>query len=199
MVRNAAVIFLATGLYGFLHSLAASRAAKGWVSEMLGSAAARWYRLAYNIFFTFLLLPLLKIVASLPDHLLYAIRPPWVYLTTAGQLIGLAIAADATLRTDLWAFLGLKPEEPASAENLVIRGAYRWVRHPMYSGSLLIIWLMPAMTLNSALFYAALTVYILIGAHFEERKLLAEFGEAYREYRRQVPMLIPRPPKKQLL
>ena len=194
MLRNALVIFLATGLYGFLHSAAASHAAKEWARRHLG-AWARWYRLAYNLVFTLLLIPLLKVPVALPDRVLYVIRPPWVYLTTLGQLVGLIIAADATLRTDLWAFLGLKPEETPAAENLVIRGAYRWVRHPMYAGSLLIIWLMPAMTLNTALFYAALTVYIIVGAHCEERKLLAEYGEAYREYRARVPMLIPRPPR----
>ncbi len=97
------------------------------------------------------------------------------------------------LRTDLWAFLGLRPENPAHTETLVIRGAYRWVRHPMYTGSLIFIWLMPVMSLNTALFYAALTLYIVIGAYLEERKLLTAYGQAYADYRRMVPMLIPNP------
>jgi protein-S-isoprenylcysteine O-methyltransferase Ste14 len=138
---------------------------------------------------------LLGVPAALPDRVLYVIHPPWVYATTALQIAGLALAADATLRTDLWAFLGLRPEKAAQEAPLVIRGAYRWVRHPMYSGSLLFIWLMPAMTLDTALFYAALTLYIVIGAYFEERKLLGEYGEAYRAYCQQVPMLIPRWPR----
>lgn len=195
ILHNAAVIFSATGFYGFLHSAAASFAVKEWVRRKLGEWAYRRYRLAYNAFFTALLVPLLKVTASLPDRVLYVLRPPWLYVALGIQMLGLAIAADATFRTDLWAFLGLKPETRTEAGNLVVRGAYRWVRHPMYTGSLLIIWLMPAMTLNSALFYAALTAYIVVGAHFEERKLLAEYGEDYRKYRERVPMLVPRCPR----
>ncbi len=196
MLHNAFLIFLAVGAYGLLHSLAASHQAKQWVRQHLGASASRWYRLAYNVVFTLGLIPLLGLPAALPDRVLYVLHPPWVYLTTAGQIAGLALAADATLRTDLWAFLGLRPEKPAQEATLVVRGAYRWVRHPMYSGSLLFIWLMPAMTLNTALFYAALTLYIIVGAYFEERKLLAEYGAAYRAYRQAVPMLIPRWPRK---
>jgi len=194
ILHNAVVIFTATGFYGFLHSVAASLTVKKWVRCKLGEWAHHRYRLAYNAFFTALLVPLLKITASLPDKVLYVLHPPWLYVMLAIQTLGLAIAADATFRTDVWAFLGLKPETNAEAGKLVIRGAYRWVRHPMYAGSLLIIWFMPAMTLNSALFYAALTAYIVVGAHFEERKLLAEYDEDYRKYREQVPMLVPRPP-----
>jgi protein-S-isoprenylcysteine O-methyltransferase Ste14 len=47
------------------------------------------------------------------------------------------------------------------------------------------------MTLNSFIVYLALTVYILIGIVFEERKLLREFGEEYANYRSVTPMLIP--------
>ena len=195
MLRNGVLIFLAVGLYGLLHSLAASHTAKRWVRERLGGAAARGYRLAYNIVFTALLLPLLGLPAALPDRVLYIIHPPWVYATTALQIAGLALAADAVRRTDLWAFLGLRPEKPAGEAQLVARGAYRWVRHPMYTGSLLFIWLTPVMSMNMALFYAALTLYIFIGARFEERKLLSEYGEAYRAYRQEVPMLVPRWPR----
>ncbi|NPA92813.1 MAG: isoprenylcysteine carboxylmethyltransferase family protein [Chloroflexi bacterium] len=190
--KNALWIFLAVGLYGALHSALATPTAKAWARQKLGRFGDRWYRLGYNLLFTVLLFPLLAVPAALPDRVLYVVRPPWVYVTTALQIGGLLLAADATFRTDLWAFLGLKPEPEATAEALVIRGAYRWVRHPMYSGSLLFIWAMPVMTLNSALFYAALTLYIVLGAHWEERKLLAEYGEAYARYRQEVPMLIPR-------
>jgi protein-S-isoprenylcysteine O-methyltransferase Ste14 len=47
------------------------------------------------------------------------------------------------------------------------------------------------MTLNSFIVYLALTVYILIGIIFEERKLLREFGQEYADYRSVTPMLIP--------
>ena len=60
-----------------------------------------------------------------------------------------------------------------------------------YTFGLLFIWLTPVVTLNSLTVYIGATIYILVGAYFEERKLLREFGEAYAEYKRTTPMLIP--------
>ena len=70
-------------------------------------------------------------------------------------------------------------------------GLYRSVRHPLYTFSLLILWLSPSVSINSFVVYASLTVYVLIGIIFEERKLLREFGQAYADYRVSTPMLIP--------
>ena len=36
-----------------------------------------------------------------------------------------------------------------------------------------------------------LSAYLVVGSILEERKLLAEIGEPYAEYRRRVPMLVP--------
>ncbi|HSK66776.1 MAG TPA: hypothetical protein VK888_07595, partial [Anaerolineales bacterium] len=64
-------------------------------------------------------------------------------------------------------------------------------RHPLYTFSLAILWLSPGVTLNSFVFYCALTLYVLVGIFFEERKLLRVFGEEYAKYRAVTPMLIP--------
>ena len=70
-------------------------------------------------------------------------------------------------------------------------GLYRYVRHPLYTAGLVFIWLLPIMTCNLLALNIGLTAYIIVGAYFEERKLLLEFGDAYAEYRQQTPMLIP--------
>ena len=69
---------------------------------------------------------------------------------------------------------------------------YRHVRHPLYLGLLLAFWSTPVMSAGHLLFSAGASLYILIGIAFEERDLVAQFGERYRRYREQVGMLVPR-------
>ena len=85
---------------------------------------------------------------------------------------------------------GLRGKKPKEIP-LTISGPYRWVRHPLYFFVLVIIWSCPDLTFDRLLFNVLWTVWIYVGAMLEERDLIADFGEAYREYKRKVPMLIP--------
>jgi protein-S-isoprenylcysteine O-methyltransferase Ste14 len=70
--------------------------------------------------------------------------------------------------------------------------AYKHVRHPLYIGWAIAFWATPTMTVGHFLFAAVLTGYMGLAAVFEERDLVAHFGEPYAEYRRRVPMFVPR-------
>ena len=91
------------------------------------------------------------------------------------------------IRAIKYGLRGKKPKEIS----LTISGPYRWVRHPLYLFVLLMIWSCPDLTFDRLLFNVLWSVWIYIGAMLEERDLVADFGEAYREYKRKVPMLIP--------
>jgi protein-S-isoprenylcysteine O-methyltransferase Ste14 len=74
---------------------------------------------------------------------------------------------------------------------LTIRGPYRWVRHPLYAFVLVLLWSFPDVTTDRLLLNLSWTVWIFVGTILEERDLVNEFGESYRSYQRQVPMLLP--------
>lgn len=70
---------------------------------------------------------------------------------------------------------------------------YGWVRHPLMLGFIIAFWAAPTMTAGHLLFAVSTTVYILIAVQFEEHDLVAVLGAQYRNYRQEVPMLLPYP------
>ena len=84
------------------------------------------------------------------------------------------------------------PWEPS--QKLVIRGPYRYIRNPMITGVILIL-LGESILFNSWLVFLWTLVFIvgnmIYFPYVEEKGLVARFGDAYREYRDQVPRWIP--------
>jgi len=89
--------------------------------------------------------------------------------------------------SQVWAYLRKRAYK---APGFRTPGMYRFVRHPLYVGWLLVFWSAPKMTAAHLVFAIATTAYILVAIQFEERDLVRMHGE-YAEYRRRVPMLVP--------
>ena len=93
------------------------------------------------------------------------------------------------------AFLGQpgrqQPSEVFGTQRLEVRGVYGWVRHPMLVGGLLFL-LTSGVTLNTLIFTAMYTSYMLIGGWYEEQRLVRIFGDDYRAYQSRVGAYVPR-------
>lgn len=112
--------------------------------------------------------------------------------------LGWAVLVASTFLLDHFELFGLRQTWAASRGRTLpmpafrTPGLYRYVRHPLYVGFLLAFWATPHMSTSHLVFAVANTAYILVGIWFEERDLIAQFGERYRRYREQVGMLLPR-------
>ena len=68
---------------------------------------------------------------------------------------------------------------------------YRYMRHPMMSAILIGLWVTPRMTVGHLLLALGMTVYVIVGVHFEERSLVEELGAAYERYQASTPRFVP--------
>ncbi len=186
---NLALFFLA-------HSLLASLKLKDAMAAHFPRWAP-WYRIGYNALFALWSLALIGQYLRLPRaELLYL--PPALRL--AGLLpvfLGLWVMRAAFRRYDWGEFIGtsyLRARRHALHTRLQLTGWNRCVRHPLYLGTLLLIWGLVWLSPNDALLTFALltSLYLPLGIWSEERKLVAEFGDAYRTYRKETPALLPR-------
>jgi protein-S-isoprenylcysteine O-methyltransferase Ste14 len=143
-------------------------------------------------------LALVVILWQHSDARLYALHgiPRWIAVSLSMLAVVVFILAASALRRSFDP-LGLRPirahlrGRPDRADDFVVGGPYLWVRHPLYSCILVLFWANPDMTADQLLLAVTWTAWIWVGAALEERDLVAEFGESYRVYQRQVPMLIP--------
>ena len=77
------------------------------------------------------------------------------------------------------------------APDFIVRGPYRWVRHPLYFFMLILIWSAPDLSLDRLLFNILWSLWIILGTFLEEKDLVATFGDKYRRYQEDVPILFP--------
>lgn len=176
-------------VYFFLHSLLAADGIKRLTAAKPGRHF-NYYRLFYNLISIVGLISLLLLNASIPSE--YLIEPgAWTrYFSLMLATIGIFILKAAFRQYSPGGFLGLKSD---AHEALKAEGILRHIRHPLYAATILIalgFWLfipnMPTLVSVGCIF-----IYLAIGIPLEERKLIRKYGEAYREYKKRVPALIP--------
>lgn len=150
------------------------------------------YRLFFNIFALITLVPVLIISLQIPAAYVFNAGKIVKFLGLVLAAWGVILAKVAFRSYDTKAFLGLGPLN--GEDVLHTDGMLKYVRHPLYTASILILigYFLFDPKWTTCISVSMLIVYFIVGARFEERKLIRQFGNRYLEYKRKTPMLIPR-------
>jgi len=116
-------------------------------------------------------------------HQPYALEGVWKGLALGAQLAGIALIALSARVIDPLELAGIRT--PATAE-LEVRGPYLLVRHPIYLGTLLVLWAAAAPTVDRLWFACLSTVYFAVAVPWEEAALQRTIGSEYARYRERV-------------
>jgi protein-S-isoprenylcysteine O-methyltransferase Ste14 len=177
-------------VFAAVHSLLAGRSLQQSLRLHLG-IWFRGYRLSYNALSLVMFGWVMTAYREAP--VLYQFPGLWrLPFYIAQAVVGIALCRCAA-RLGIGDFFGLAQLRGETAEPVLITdGCYRRVRHPQYTLAVLFLLLAPVMTLKWLLLAVLSAIYFVVGAHIEEKRLMAVFGAAYTNYRKQVPMFIPR-------
>lgn len=178
-------------IFYFLHSLFASAKIKRNLKAVSPSRMKR-YRLFYSLFSFLGFAWILIYSAMFPSQLIIPLSPLTTYFGYLLATFGTIIAIKSSKQIQLKKFLGLST--PESQPSLVTSGLYSRTRHPLYVGLVLIFigYLFVAGQLTSLIHLLCLLVYLPFGIYYEEKNMLANFGEAYQKYQKEVPVFFPR-------
>ncbi|MGB3473964.1 MAG: methanethiol S-methyltransferase [Mycobacterium sp.] len=181
-------------LFAVQHSVMARPAFKRWLTRVVPESVERsTYVLASNLVLALLYWQWRPIPTTIWNLTIPAERTVLWGLFWIGWTIAL-VSTFMISHVDLF---GLRQvylawrSQPYSHVGFHARALYRVVRHPLMVGFVIAFWATPTMTAGHLLFAVAATGYILIAVRLEERDLVAALGDEYRQYRRQVPMLVP--------
>ena len=199
VVESLLINLVLLSIFAIQHSVMARPAFKRWWTRLVPPAVERTTFVLFASLSLLLLYwqwrPMTDIVWSVTD-------PLGAVVLEVVSGIGWTVVLASTFMINHFELFGLRQVlarllrqelPPAKFKTPML---YKSVRHPIYLGFLIAFWATPVMTAGHLLFAIATTGYILIGIWFEERDLLALFGDQYRRYREQVSMLIPLPRRK---
>ncbi len=185
---SALLIWLSGLIFAVSHSLLASQRCKQWVYQRVLPEPR--YRLLYSLIAIVATAGWVLYVHQLPDRPLYQSDGLLWWLLVSVQALGAVVALTAFQPIDGLVFLGLR-KAPAINDPFVERGIYRRLRHPMYSGAMLILLAAPEQSWNGLHFTLVICLYFIIGSRYEEARMLAAHPE-YEAYRRRVAAFVPR-------
>lgn len=167
-------------IFALHHSLFARERVKAWLAR---SVPASLLRSGY-VWAASLLLMLVSLLWQPIGGELYRVTGWPALALYAVQLTGLLITARGVSRIDPLELAGIRPA--SQTDGLQVSGPYRWVRHPLYLGWVLMVFGAPHLTGDRLAFAAITTLYLVVAIPWEERSLRRSFGSDYERYMRDV-------------
>ena len=194
MVLSIIILVLCLAGFAAIHSLMASLRFKRLAMRIFGQRVEKLYMPIFSFVAVLTISPLAYLFYKNPGEIIYIVPSPWRWVMVGGQLIAgiitLRAFTDAPQRFKMRAQLSA-PNTP-EAGSLNIRGIYRWVRDPFTFSTLIIMVLTPFMTTNLFAIYIVTVIYLYLGSLHWETRLVAQFGDEYKEYQKHVHRIIPK-------
>ena len=194
------------GAFALIHSITVAQWFKAACARTFGDVFLRvWYRFCYTVVSVATAGVAVFLILQVPDSVLWQ-GPAWFSWTLrAVQVAGAIFGLRAFEHLDAQEFLGLRQvrrylatgeiggdREGMTESDLITAGVYGIVRHPLYVAGMIVVTFSPRITENGLALTVLADLYFLFGMFIEERRFLRIFGDAYRQYMRQVPRMIPR-------
>ena len=183
-------------LWCTLHSALISVTVTEYAKRKLGDRF-RFYRIFYNVFSLVTFVPLVAYSVSIRGQPVFRWEGPLVIVRYLLLAVSLLLFIAGGRHYSLSEFLGIRQLRDkrlshtlSGPDTFVASGIHKLIRHPWYLGGIIIIWA-GNLSLSMILANLVITSYFIVGSILEERKLVREFGEPYREYQREVSMLLP--------
>jgi len=187
------ILILLWVLFYFFHSLFASLNIKRKFKALMGKYYI-WYRLLYSISATVHFLLIYVYSATLIEPLMLNQSPFLTYIGYMFAGLGTIILVKSFKHFNNLKFVGLTlHDDLKEKEQLIIKGIHEYIRHPIYTGLILIFlgYYFYQPSPSSLVHFIMLLAYLPIGIYFEEKKLIYSYGDNYRRYKKSVSALIP--------
>lgn len=178
------------GAYFFLHSYLASDRAKDSVKKTWPQLSAL-YRLMYVAVSTTGLAGIGWLLRNIPNRLDFTPAPTLQISGIILLVAGVVIIMLSFRQYSFTGFIGLRND---ALDTMQTKGLLKYVRHPIYAGTVLIVLGYSALSPTSTVLVSALCIFIYlpIGIYLEEKKLIALYGNSYRDYCKRVPKVFPK-------
>jgi len=181
-----------------LHSILIDLSVTDYFRDKLGNRF-RFYRFAYNLISVATLIPVLYYAHTIKGSLLFSWNGSLILLQLLLFMMAFVLFLGGAKKYDMLKFLGIRQIRSgmnhatlSETDELDMTGIHGIVRHPWYTGAILFLWSINKNIYPSTLIMnIILTIYLVIGAYLEEKKLIVQFGDQYIKYRDNVSMLFP--------